>query len=142
MKAETCPYCKEEIKADATKCKHCHAKLSEKRPDHEGICPFCKEGINPEAIKCKHCKSNFAASTSCKCSSNEEGDIAKIQAQMASMGSINPAASSLTGRNFGLVEIPPIDCKTHCFWGPDGIVCYFFCHGPANTSFTSRLSAF
>lgn len=53
----TCPYCKEEIKPDAIKCKHCGSKLAATKPSHEGICPYCKEQINPEAIKCKHCKS-------------------------------------------------------------------------------------
>ena len=139
----TCPYCKENIKADAIKCKHCHSKLAENRPDHEGVCPFCKEDINPEAIKCKHCKSNFVASSSCKCSSNEEHDIAKIQAQMVSMDNISPAASSLTNKNLGVG--PSLgNCTFHCFRGPNGWRCYWFCEGPIETSssFTNRLSMF
>jgi len=52
-----CPYCKEDIRADATKCKHCGSSVMPELPAHEGICPYCKEEINPEAIKCKHCKS-------------------------------------------------------------------------------------
>ena len=52
-----CPYCKEAIRADATKCKHCGSSVMAETPAHEGICPYCKEQINPEAVKCKHCKS-------------------------------------------------------------------------------------
>lgn len=57
-----CPYCKEEVKADATRCKHCQAAISpQEKPSHQGICPFCKEEIHPEAIRCKHCKADLVA---------------------------------------------------------------------------------
>jgi hypothetical protein len=52
-----CPYCKEQIKGDANKCKHCGSMLPAQDPSHGGICPYCKEGILDDAIKCKHCKS-------------------------------------------------------------------------------------
>jgi len=55
----TCPYCKEEIKRDAIKCKHCRSRLAPERPEHGGVCPYCKEDIKPEAIKCKHCGSRL-----------------------------------------------------------------------------------
>lgn len=51
-----CPFCKEEVKEAAIKCKHCDSTLPSK-PKHGGTCPFCAERINPEAVKCKHCKS-------------------------------------------------------------------------------------
>ena len=54
-----CPYCKEEIKADAVKCKHCRSKVSPEAPGHEGKCPYCCEKIHPEAIKCRHCGSDL-----------------------------------------------------------------------------------
>ena len=57
-----CPYCKEEVRKDAVKCKHCHSAISEPKPGHKGVCPFCKEEIAPEAIKCKHCKSFLSTS--------------------------------------------------------------------------------
>ena len=50
-----CPYCKEDIKLDAIRCKHCRSSLPPEKPPHGGICPYCKEVIHPEAIKCKHC---------------------------------------------------------------------------------------
>lgn len=53
----SCPYCKEEIKADAVRCKHCRSDLAPERPSHGGACPYCKESIHPEAIKCRHCGS-------------------------------------------------------------------------------------
>jgi hypothetical protein len=52
-----CPFCKEEIKSDAVRCKHCHASIRAEQPAHNGVCPYCKETINPEAVKCKHCGS-------------------------------------------------------------------------------------
>jgi hypothetical protein len=55
-----CPFCKEEVKAAAVRCRHCQAALVPTRPDHEGVCPFCKEEINVEAIRCKHCQADLA----------------------------------------------------------------------------------
>lgn len=63
-----CPYCKEEIKTDAIKCKHCHSSITPETPKHEGTCPYCKETINPDAIKCKHCKSMLLEKSTCDCS--------------------------------------------------------------------------
>lgn len=61
-KSRTCPLCKEEIKPDALKCRHCLTILRPPFPEHKGICPFCKESIKPNAIRCKHCKSNLSGS--------------------------------------------------------------------------------
>jgi hypothetical protein len=55
-----CPFCKEEVKVDAIRCKHCQATIPAEKPNHGGICPFCKEQINPEAIRCMHCKADLS----------------------------------------------------------------------------------
>jgi hypothetical protein len=54
-----CPYCKEEVKAVALRCKHCLADIAPTRPDHGGVCPLCREEINADAIRCKHCKATL-----------------------------------------------------------------------------------
>ena len=59
IEQKECPYCKEDIKFNALKCKHCGSMLEPELPDHGGVCPYCKEIIKSEAIKCKHCKSNL-----------------------------------------------------------------------------------
>jgi len=59
MNTHACRYCKEEIKADALKCKHCGSLVSPEGTSHGGTCPYCKEQIHIEAIKCKHCRSNL-----------------------------------------------------------------------------------
>ncbi len=64
---QTCPYCKENIKAGAVKCKHCGSKLVATSPSHDGVCPYCKEEIHKEAIKCKHCQSNLTVEEDCGC---------------------------------------------------------------------------
>ncbi len=63
----SCPFCKEQIKSDAIKCKYCSSMLKLEQPPHEGICPYCKEEINKDAVKCKHCKSILTKQSSGDC---------------------------------------------------------------------------
>jgi hypothetical protein len=65
-KTRNCPFCKEEIKADAIRCKHCRSVLAPEKPTHSGTCPYCKEAIHPEAIKCKHCGSSVGPKQGCE----------------------------------------------------------------------------
>jgi Double zinc ribbon len=75
-----CPYCKEEIHPEATRCKHCGSWLkSESGPTHGGTCPYCKESIQPDAILCKHCRSPLVSrseqdSGGCGCGCEKGGD--------------------------------------------------------------------
>jgi hypothetical protein len=61
FETQLCPFCKEEVKAEAVRCKHCHAAIAPRRPDHAGICPFCKEEIHLEAVRCSHCQADLAS---------------------------------------------------------------------------------
>src|ERR1051325_3794946 len=58
-----CPYCRESIEAQASKCKHCGSALASSQPMHRGTCPYCKESIKPDAVKCRHCKSDLLPPT-------------------------------------------------------------------------------
>lgn len=95
-KSRNCPYCKEEIKADAVRCKHCRSTVVPEKPTHGGTCPYCKEAIHPEAIKCKHCGSSVGPSQGCAgCSESRVAD--PLQAEL--MRAL--ASSSETGGSGG-----------------------------------------
>lgn len=67
-----CPYCKEEIRAGAIKCKHCGSAVIPEKAPHDGVCPYCKEEIHPQAMKCKHCKSMLTAEADCGCGGQKQ----------------------------------------------------------------------
>lgn len=54
-----CPFCKEEIKDGAIKCRHCGSMLDGSNVSKQKmvICPFCKEDIVEGSLKCEHCGS-------------------------------------------------------------------------------------
>ncbi len=60
--ARECPYCQEEIRSKAIKCKHCGSAVRPAAKPHGGTCPFCKEEIKADAVRCKHCRSNLLTS--------------------------------------------------------------------------------
>ena len=60
-----CPFCKEEVLAEAVRCKHCHATIPAVRSGHQGACPYCKETIHREAVRCKHCHANLTGDCGC-----------------------------------------------------------------------------
>jgi hypothetical protein len=112
-----CPYCKEEIKADAVKCKHCSSRLTATTPSHEGMCPFCKEEIHPEAIKCKHCQSKLGVSSrtesdcGCKGGGNDEQEpsYTRSMARMVDDG-FGPSSTYRDCQNDCTLAL--IDCLT------------------------------
>ena len=56
-----CPFCKEQIRKEASKCYFCGEWLEPTEPESSPtdsafkLCPFCKEQIRKEAIKCRFC---------------------------------------------------------------------------------------
>jgi len=106
-----CPYCKEEIRADAIKCKHCKSSIPPDKPEHGGTCPFCKEEVRPDAVKCKHCGSFIGpkpVTGGCGCGCDKPGSIMRGRPIRGAPGRAKRA---------GVIE----------HWGPDerliGTVC-------------------
>jgi len=93
-----CPYCKEEIKSEAVRCKHCRSWLTSERLSHKGICPYCKEQVQPEAIKCKHCGSDLRDRSfwqGCSWRSTQQGLMARRAATFGAP--LSPAMRSRLG---------------------------------------------
>jgi Double zinc ribbon len=109
-----CPYCKEEVKADAIKCKHCGSRLEPEGPTHGGTCPFCKEKINPEAIKCMHCGSSLtgSASSAADCDCPPSGEAVAVSAALARLVGWGSPIGRIGGG--GLFTDPGHGCWGRC----------------------------
>lgn len=105
-----CPYCKEEIKSEAVRCKHCGSSVAPEKPSHGGTCPYCKEPINEDAIKCKHCGSMVAQTTTyaasgCGCRWDESEPTWHARFGLPS-GFGRQAASPRMMQRAGIIRIP------------------------------------
>jgi Double zinc ribbon len=112
-----CPYCKEDIRADALVCKHCRSRLAPHTPGHGGTCPYCKETIHPEAVRCKHCGSNLQESRQPQhdCQGCGEGTARDAMALMA---------RAVGGGGLGYNS----ECMGQCQWDCGGLTSdRFFC---------------
>ena len=53
---KTCPYCKEQIKKEAIKCRYCHQGIRDVKTE---LCPFCKGDVLSIDNICPHCDSEI-----------------------------------------------------------------------------------
>lgn len=106
-----CPYCREEISAEATRCKHCHSAVSPEKPSHGGTCPLCKEEIHPEAIRCKHCHANLARG--------------ELLADRCSCGepALRASQPRTTMRRVGVLDDPDRPTRGEC-WEICTVICF------------------
>ena len=93
-KSRQCPFCKEQIKADALRCKHCRSSIEPEPTPHGGVCPWCKESIHVDAIKCKYCGSAVGAAAGSKdCGCHQSEAVIGGSTVGVGAGSFNPDIS-------------------------------------------------
>jgi hypothetical protein len=108
LEALTCPFCKEQIRPDASKCKHCGSHLEPQGPSHGGTCPFCKEQINPGATKCKYCRSVLLDPTTGSAGIRGNGGFQALATLARLIGGGSPVGGG------GFFEDPGHDCWADC----------------------------
>ena len=119
-----CPFCKEQIKPDAVKCKHCGSGLTPTKAVHRGVCPYCKEEIHPDAIKCKHCKSDLIKTESrdCGCKQPARSDGTVVHGlQMKPKGNLPIPLPTIEGHGDCSFEFKCYPC-TRCIPGTN--ICF------------------
>lgn len=84
----SCPFCKEKVLKEATKCRYCGSQLAASGPSHGGTCPMCREKIHPEALKCRYCATMLVVTpaesrSSSPCCGGCSGSSSPPQSQMS-----------------------------------------------------------
>lgn len=130
--AETrqCPYCKEEIKAEAIRCKHCRSSVAPEKASHGGTCPYCRETVHPDAIKCKHCGASLAPAGSpeggCQGCGEAPASRSPQAVQTESMAAQPPFAGTGPGSIVGAV---PLAASSGCGPCEQHVNLYGWSHG-------------
>lgn len=124
-----CPFCKEDILAEAIVCKHCGSRLKSQGLDHGGVCPYCKEEIHPDATRCRHCRSDLArgggsAKQGCGCGGGCAG-CGGAAGQMLPGAMIGGTAfqPAMRSQQYGVGG----ECYNRCMLYCGGPACEFIC---------------
>jgi hypothetical protein len=120
-KTRACPFCKEEIKADAVVCKHCRSAIPPEKPPHGGTCPYCKETIHKEAIKCNHCGSTVGQVADCGCSPHEARMQPAASRAANATGDLQGASANPTAM---AAQTSCGPCQAHYAFGWGGVFSY------------------
>jgi len=114
-----CPFCKEEVKAEAVRCKHCQASILPTEPGHKGICPFCKESINPQAIRCRHCKADLLSPL------QSTGRYVRAKSRRVTRRQPGSPASLASAHCAGCAEYEIFDGVSYVLYDCDANWCYY-----------------